>query len=231
MNNKVDLKTLRIFPYFILALFVSSIISMVALCLILMLGNYAEMSSLLESTSEISMTFNVIEYLIICAIATCLYRMFGINRWFRIAYYSALTYMLGELIYAFAKWLDSLIMTTPMDILATVLRLTPGIGVLLAIFYMLRGMTNIYKKMEKKKLEEETRKQEKLWLIAHLIFLVFSVILLPIIVLAKGPIVQLSIMLFLSVVIYYVTVIIMVYVKTKNFCYDYYMYRYNSGEI
>ena len=230
MKEKLDYRILRIFPYVVFVLFMIIIIALALLSVTFLLGNSVDKVLFLGTRSGVALTVRVLEYIALVALELMLYRMMLEDRWFAVAYNFLLGYMVADLIFRVASWVGDFYENTATFFILAFIKLLPESFLLVGIYFLIRAFASLYLKMNKEKISLETRRLGKLWVAAHAIFIVGSIVMLPILFVVPPSAKGLFLTLYLAIILYYIVVAALIYLRTKSFCYDYYLYRYNAGE-
>ncbi len=231
MKEKLDYRIIRAFPYVVFSLYLIIIVALLLLSFTVLIGSSSERILFLGTRSGVALTFRVLEYVALVALELILYRMMRESRYFAIAYNVLLGYMIADLVYRVASWICDFYDNTATYIILAFIRLLPETFMLFGIYYMIKAFAALYVKMKKKKIVEDTKRLATLWISAHSIFIVISIVLLPVLFAAPEAAKKLFLMLYISATVYYIVVAVLIYIRTKDFCYDYYMYRYNAKEV
>ncbi|MCR5214887.1 MAG: hypothetical protein K6E10_10780 [Eubacterium sp.] len=238
MTKKIDYKTIRVLPYTVLALLLATLLIVVAFSV------YSGM--LINGTLTVHQITNgayivcyFIRYLSVVAIFICLYRLADLNRWIRLSCFMCISYMIAEMVSRVGKWMATVLDGhISIDIGALVVNIFPNLFVIMIIVFLLNAINDIYSRMgdnekEKNRYITKGRSAKNLkpyWVIGVLFQTIISALLVPVIYLLEdGPAHLLAWCMVLGVIIMYVTVSTMLYLKINGFCYDFYIYNYNKG--
>lgn len=228
MKEKIDLKTLRLFPYVIFTmLLILCIIMMVPLFKIFMADDFHDVNMSQMNDSLYMMCYFFL-YMAIVGILSCLYHLSLISRKFGISCNLAGAYVIVQAISYIITWIFNLPGFSKAYVLIIFLaRLLPNTLLMLMILFVLIGIAEIYKEQEKKK---ESLRCVKLEVYLIGAFAVQMAMTVYINIVPED--IKISIffgILALAFYIYNIVVMVILYTRIKKFCYDYYIYSYNSG--
>lgn len=225
--NRNDEITLRFFPYMIFAMFVSIMISMlVPIVRIFTMGGMDDIDMYHMNDNLYMMCYFII-YFSVVWIFSCLYHMSNISKWFNYGCIMMIAFIISESASYFMKWIDNL-MGDPkiVHVIMYIVRFAPTISIMLMITFIIHGASVLYVQMGKKKDGIFCKKLVVFWVAAFA-----TQILLNIVLKIDDRNEQVSIlgMIFTGIVyIYNFVIMIVMYITIKKFCYDYYIYSYNS---
>ena len=230
MAERFDFKTIRVFPYFLLAIFVTSLANVITVCLAAVMDSGSKLEGPLQSTSGILLTTDILKYASVVAIFVCLYRIHGVTRWFLVANSMFVGYMVADIMDRILWWVCAISGNYPMVAnVAYVSDITTDIFILLGVCFVLRGIARLYDQMDRPKAAESVRTSRELWIFAEIISLLISILLIPVEYVVTGSARVVTMVVLGICVFFYLFVVAFVFFKARNFCYDYYMYMYNKG--
>ena len=227
MNEKLDLKTLRLFPYVIFLMIVAIMIGMLSpLIKMLTVGSLAD-TSMYRMNNTIYMMCFFFLYLATIGILSCLYHMSMISKWFGIACNLSGAFIISEAAYFVAKWMASLYPESNfVEVLLFLVSMIPSISYMLIIVFVLVGAAYKYKELGKKNKKVACKKMVVYWISSFVIQILVNIIiqLEP-----DDTKVPLGFAIFIGLVfLYSIIVMISSYIRIKQFCYDLYLYTYNG---
>ena len=230
MKEKIDPKTLQLFPNVIFSLFIAIIIYMLTPMMKIYLLDFAEEASVYEINSSIDMLCNFFMCASIVGILSCLYHMAIISKKFGAACNMAGGYIIAEAAVFVLMWIGNF-KGIPAGFAAVVIaaRLFPTLFIILMITSVLRGAAEFYREDEKKKAEASCKKAIVYWIAAFIIQMLLSILL----TIEEDPL-RASIVfqvIVIAVYIYNIVIMLLTYKRIKTFCYNYYLYSHNSGLV
>lgn len=193
---------------------------------ILTSGNKTDIN-MYQMNDTLYMLCYFIIYMAIIGILSCLYHMSIISVWFGIACNLTGCYIIAEAIYFVSKWLVNFFPDSKLlEVLVFLVSLIPAIFYMLIIVYVLKGAAIQYKEMGKKKEKVACKKLAVYWIAAFTIQVLLNIIIQ---IQPDNAQVPLLYGIFVGLVyLYTVIIMILLYMKIKQFCYDMYLYTYNG---
>ena len=139
--------------------------------------------------------------------------------------------MISELLSRVSKWLANVFKgSASVNLIALFINIIPTLFVMMVIVFMLNGICDIYKDMGKEKEGKSYRRIKPYWVMAEFIQMIISAVLTPLAYSLADSVALLPVGVVIIVCeLLYVIVSLLIYLKVKGFCYEYYMYSYNSG--
>ena len=228
MKDNIDLKVLRALPYAVFGMFIAIMFSMASLIIRIITSGSVSDSSLYQMDSNVYMICYFIMFVAVVLIMSFLYEMTNMSKWFGYACTSTLLFILSETIDFVARWavryLNNYMIKMTIVIITEII---PSMCIVLLVMFILQGIIEIYLIMDKPKLAKKCRKFRKFCLIAFALQVILSGfasrtntdygVFLAFIITAG------------AIYIYNFVIIFLLYGKIKRFCYDFYLYSYNSG--
>ncbi len=228
MKEKIDPQTLRLFPYVIFALIFSIMLSMLSPLIKLIKADYVGDVTMYQMNATLYMLCYFIIYLAIVGILSCLYHMSLISKWFGVACNLTGGYIISMAVVFIMKWVSTLRgIPESFELISFFVSLIPTLLLMMIIVYVLHGAAVTYMEMEKKKKSKSCLTVEVYWIAAFVIQ-----ILLDIIIHIDHESNRVTLFYEIIVIIIYLyslVVMTWMYIKIKEFCYDYYIYSHNQG--
>ena len=226
--EKVDFKILRAFPYALFTMFMSIMLSMAGLLIEIALSGSVADTSLYQMNSNVSMICYFFMYVSIVLLMCFLYEMYRISKWFNYACIMTKYFILSETMDFVTRWavryVNNVYIKTPLVVITEII---PSLCILLLLIFIMEGIVEIYKKMDKEKKAEKCIKFRKFCIMAFILQILLSAAVG--ISASMSEIYWLFIALAVVAYLFNLTIIILLYVMVKEFSYNYYMYSYNSG--
>ncbi len=228
--EKADYKTLRAFPYTVFAVLAATLFIMVSFALYSVLLVNGEVT-FYQLTNGAYIVCYFLRYLSIVACFVCLYRLADLSKWINLACILCVCYMISELLSRVSKWLANVFKgSASVNLIALFINIIPTLFVMMVIVFMLNGICDIYKDMGKEKEGKSYRRIKPYWVMAEFIQMIISAVLTPLAYSLADSVALLPVGVVIIVCeLLYVIVSLLIYLKVKGFCYEYYMYSYNSG--
>ena len=227
MNEKLDLKTLRLFPYVIFIMIIAIMISMISpLIKLFTVGSLSDANMYRMNTTIYMMCYFFL-YMAIIGILSCLYHMSMISKWFGIACNLTGAYIIAEAAYFVAKWIAGFYPDSNVfEVVVFFVGLIPSIAYMLIIVFVLTGAAFKYKELGKKNKKIACKKMIVYWISAFVIQVFLNIIIQ---VQPDDTKVSIGYVIFVGAVfLYSIIVMIASYIRIKQFCYDLYLYTYNG---
>lgn len=227
MKDKFDERTIRVFPYTIFIMLFVIMISMMAPMIRLIMGGNINDANLYQMNTNLYMICYMIVYLAIVWIFSCLYHLSYMTKWFNYSCNMTAYYIIAEAVNFFMNWLcNALGNPGYLVIIGYIIRLIPTTFIMLLFAFVMRGASELYEEMGRKKAAVFCRTLIVYWVAAFA-----SQILLNFVIQTESGQEEVSviyIILISTIYIYTGVVMILSYVNIKRFCYEYYLYSYNN---
>ncbi|MCR4715848.1 MAG: hypothetical protein K5656_01580 [Lachnospiraceae bacterium] len=218
MAKKVDLRSIKVLPYALLAVFVTTLFDTA--------GTVFDVQAI-----DFNLMADVLVYDSVLVVFFCVYRLSEAFDWFRYANAAFMSYILASLFDNLMVWIYQLSGgEQSFLILSYVLSAFPDICLLLAVAFVIKCISNEYKAMDSTDKVERTDKMLRLWIIAQMVNIFIIDVSLPIHHLMSDSIQLMSYVIIACSALLYIATAAFNYIGVKNFCYDYYMYTYNRGK-
>lgn len=230
MEYRFNYQTIRTFPYTVFAVLVSTLFVMVSYALYSVLLVNGEIS-FFQVTNGAYIVCYFVRYISIVACFVCLYELANLSKWINLACLMCESYMLAELASRLSKWLANILPgKVGISIVALFINIFPSLFVMMVIVFIINGIDDLYKKMGKEKKGESFKKLKPYWVVAAISQLMVGALLTPIIYTLSDTKAYLPAGLMVILMeTFYVLISLVIYFRTKSFCYEYYMYNYNKG--
>ena len=227
MKEKLDYKTLRLFPYVIFAMIVAIMISMLSPLIQMFISGDVDEAAMYQMNDSLFMLCYFFTYMAIIGILSCLYHLSIINRWFGVSCNMTAAYIIAEAFVYVMKWISEFEgMPEWFEIILLFSKMVPTACLLMMLIFSLRGAADAYEEMGKKSKRLGCLRTE-----VYIIAAFASQIMLNVVISLENGTENLSVfaVIFISIVyIFNVAIMIIMYVRVKNFSYDYYIYSYNN---
>ena len=228
MKDNIDLKVLRILPYAVFTMFISIMFSMAGLIVRIITSGSVSDSALYQMDSNIYMICYFIMYVAVVLIMSFLYEMSNISKWFGYACTTTLVFILSETVDFVVRWavryIDNYMIKMALVVISEII---PSLCIVFLVIFILHGMIELYMLMDKEKKALKCKRFRVYCIIAFAFQILLSA-------LASASNQNNRIFIFFivtagAIYIFNLIIIYFLYGRIKTFCYDFYLYSYNSG--
>ena len=228
MKNTIDVKALRIFPYMILVMIISIMLAMLSPLIRMLTSGDVAAFNLNFMNADLFMMCYFLIYISILWVFSCLYSLMGVSKWFSLSCTMTAGYIMSEIVSYVVKWIaETLGRPQGLMILWYFTRIMPTLFIMCMFSYFMYGAAEKYKEMGKEKRCVFMKKLIFYW-IAAFITQVFLTIMVNLYVSNdRAPFIYCF--LACCVYLYNFSVMIVMFINVRRFCYDFYLYSYNKG--
>ncbi len=229
MEDRFDFRAIRTLPVTICVLLINSIFGVVYVALTISIKGFDLDDAIIGFPGGMALTFEMIEYIIIVTITQCIYRIIDQNKNFGISFNMFLSFILSELAYRLLKGILSDTSATWAFVVFTVIKVITQMGVVLGVFFMLRGLAELNAKIDKVKLAEAIKKISAVWVVSGGLILILKLFIMPTLSVAEGGIYFVARIVAWLIVAFYFASFFIVFKRCKMACFEYYLYKYNRS--
>ena len=228
MKDYIDFKVLRTLPYAVFTMFIAIMFSMAGLIVRIITSGSVSDSALYQMDSNIYMICYFIMYVAVVLIMSFLYEMNNISRWFSYACTMTVLFILSETVDFVVRWAVRYINVYSVKMTMVIItEIVPSLCIVFLVLFILQGITELYISMENERQAKKCRRFRIFCLVAFALQMLLSG-------LASASSQTDAIFVFFLVTagiiyIYNFIIIFLLYGRIKRFCYDLYLYSYNSG--
>ena len=229
--SKVDYKALRLMPAATLTLLLIFFLGTSAKYMAVMRGSGTIESTLYNVSIPVAYISFFFGFLAAIFLFICLYRLADLTSYFARAYNFFVAYVMAELLCRVLEWVNRFSgIPKAVGIVTVFIEVIPEIMVMLGVLFMLKGIGRLYEKMKADEMVKKTASLRVFWVVSEIILIFFSAAFLPVfyVMLNTGGVVVYAILIALDVL--YIILSAAVIIRTRAFCIEYYMYRYNKGD-
>ena len=227
MKEKLDYKTLRLFPYVIFSMLFAIMISMLSPLAMLFMTHRFNDTSMYQMNNSLFMLCYLFTYLSIVGILSCLYHMTMITKWFGAACNILGGYIIAQAVVYVLKWIGTFKgIPDGYKYFMLIMKLIPTACLMMMIVFVLHGAAEVYGEIDKKKSRIACLKLE-----VHMIAAFATQMMLNIILSVEPSSTKFTIFYGVLIGIIYlfnISMMFIFYMRIKLFCYDYYLYSYNN---
>lgn len=239
-ERRFDFKTLRALPAVILAFLIIIPVVIMAQCAGIVNYLSEDEGTVVHIMGKFAAERYFFKYIIIIGLFVCLYRLADITKWFARAWFALIINLIAELFVQVMASLASMYEgNMAIYVVAYLISVVPDICLLFAMLYVIRGFGELYERISDEKGVLRCRKLSKFWVVSQIIILSFYGIIYALIFFIEPMIsnndavglVFRNILAYSSVPILICYIILGIYLfrRSRNCCYDFYMYTYNKA--
>ncbi len=228
MNESLDLKVLQALPYAIFTMFISIMFSMASLIVKILTSGSISDSTLYQMDSNVYMICYFIMYVSVVLLMTFLYEMSNLSKWFNYACTTTVLFILSETADFVARWGVKYLGRKTLEMgIVIVTEIIPSLCIVFLIMFILQGTIDLYNMMDKEKRAQKCRQFRKFCLIAFALQMILSGLASN--SSKESEFFVLFIVAAAIIYLYNLIIIFLLYGSLKQFCYDLYMFSYNTG--
>ncbi len=215
-------------PYLFMILLLANGLSMLSSIIIILTNEITVNVDVDELNTSFTLLCFLIMYLGVTGVLGCLYHLSMVSKKFSIACNLMGGYILADVLVYLLKWVMDLPgVPNSFIIVVFIARILPAAFMMLAVFFVLYGQADIYKEMGKKKESVTCFKLIVFWIAAFAVRVMLDTILFAVGDPSSMALIYDIITIIVSIM--YIGVMVVTYILIKRFCYNYYLYSYNSG--
>lgn len=217
MSERLDLRTIRALPYSVIGMSVAIIFEMIGIMLDIM-------------TDDFMLTAEFLIYISFVGVFFCTYRLADRNRWMQYASVTLMCYILISSLDNILLWVYQLTDSyTPLFVMSEIASALPDIFLILGIAFLIRSVSEEYKAMDRKEESANVDKLNRLWIIAQVADMIVIDMILDLQNALEIPVHAASYIIIIATAVLYTVTLVWVCICIRRFCYELYIYTYNSS--
>ena len=215
MDGKLDLRSTRALPYFMIALTIAIVFEMIGIMFDIM-------------TDDFMLTAEYFIFSFVVGLYFCSYRLSARFKWMQYASVMFMCYVLISVFDNVFLWVYHLTDSyMPLFVISEIASSVPDVFLILGIGFLLRCVMEEYKTMGKKSESEKSGKLLRLWIIAQLADMIVIDMMLDLNNVMGHHTSSTTFIIVMATAILYTVTLVWICVRIRKFSYDVYMDYYN----
>jgi hypothetical protein len=216
MNDKLDLRSTRALPYFMIAVTIAIVFEMIGILFNIM-------------TDDFMLVAEYFIFSFIVGLYFCSYRLSARFKWMQYASVMFMCYVLISVFDNIFLWVYQLTDSfTPLFVISEIFSSVPDIFLILGIGFLIKCVVEEYKAMGMKKESDKSSKLLRLWIIAQVADMIVIDMMLDINNVLGHHTSNTTYIIVVATAILYTVTLVWICICIRKFSYDVYMDYYNK---